>query len=560
VKVDKRASSPSDKKVTLAQRGLLIAILVAAVLVAATPAMAFNGFRADYTTAATCGAASCHPDKYTEWMTTAHSSIEGNLVPIHDGPRCAGCHTGNYDPRKAVPVPGSSPAAYPADVAADNGAFSEGMVGCSTCHYGDGILPTSTQHAAPASALANADICGQCHANQGSSKPPHDKYPLASPVPGGTINPQYPIGYKMLGEAGGGGWVDALPLTDVLNIPTPDVPINQNYYQISGETTTTLIWAAGTHTCCSVTGSGLQYEEWAPEGHASALEGLKAVTGPNPPADCLECHSQDYRMAPDDAKPTGAEAKYGITCTSCHDPHDAGAQSSVWSTDRSPQLTTTREKLCVECHNAELGAGAATAGSTVHHPIKEMMNGTGAIDVRRGSPSVHRGKCVQCHMPPTGWDRHGLVPATGANHTFTIIAPDVAAEALTTRPFPTTGTKLPMPYSACSTCHSRPDDEAATWLQGTLDGHQKDMRAWSARTTAALAVAARRLGYKSTAAANTALNKKPMNTWTKGQKAFQKSFTNQSYVVSEGSWGIHNWDYARTVILKALEQAGSVKK
>jgi len=30
--------------------------------------------------------------------------------------------------------------------------------------------------------------------------------------------------------------------------------------------------------------------------------------------------------------------------------------------------------------------------------------------------------------------------------------------------------------------------------------------------------------------------------------------------VSEGSWGIHNWDYARTVILKALEQARSVKK
>jgi hypothetical protein len=30
--------------------------------------------------------------------------------------------------------------------------------------------------------------------------------------------------------------------------------------------------------------------------------------------------------------------------------------------------------------------------------------------------------------------------------------------------------------------------------------------------------------------------------------------------VSEGSWGIHNWEYARTVILKALEQAKSVKK
>ena len=549
------------------KRVLVVALVVAALLVVAAPALAFNGFRADYTTAAQC--AGCHPDKHAEWMTTPHSSIEGNHVPIHDGPRCAGCHTGNYEPHKAVPVSGAGtmadPYLYPTDVAADNGAFSEGMVGCSTCHYGDGVATTATQHAAPASALANADVCGQCHANSGSSKPPNNAYPLASPAPSGTTNPAYPIGYKMLGEAGAGGWDDALPLTDILNIPTPDVPVNQNYYEMSvaagsAETTVTLPWAAATHTCCTVTGSGLQYEEWTLEGHADALEGLKAVVGPNPPASCLKCHSQDYRMAPDDAKPTGAEAKYGITCTSCHDPHDKGEQSSVWSPDRDPQLTTTRERLCVECHNAELGAGAAKAGSTVHHPMKEMMNGSGAIDVRRGAASVHKGKCVQCHMPPTGWDRHGLVPATGANHTFTIIEPAVAAEALTTKPFVTTGTKLPMPFSACTTCHSRPDDEAASWLQPKMDARQKAMRAWNDKVTVELTRAARRLGFESIAKANSAINKKPMVRWTRGQKAFQKSFTNQTYIVSEGSWGIHNWDYARSVILKALEQAKSVRK
>ena len=86
------------------------------------------------------------------------------------------------------------------------------------------------------------------------------------------------------------------------------------------------------------------------------------------------------------------------------------------------------------------------------------------------------------------------------------------------------------------------------------------MHAWNDQVTAALTKAAKRLGFKSTAAANTAINKIKPSKWTKGQMAFQKSFTNQSYIVSEGSWGIHNWDYARTVILKALEQARSVKK
>jgi len=543
VKAEKH-SSPIDKEVTMAKRVLLVAIIVAAILVVTAPAMAFNGYRADYTTAAECQV--CHADKHAAWMTTAHSSAEGNSEPISDGASCGGCHSGNYDPQKAVP---GADGLYPIDVPADGGAFSEGMVGCSTCHYGGG-----TQHAAPASTLANADVCGQCHARYGNSKPPNDAYPLASPTPGGTINPQYTIGYMMLGEASGGSWVDALPITDLLNIPTPDVPVSQYYYQLTdGAETLTLPWAARTHD-----GGALQYEEWALEGHANALEALKAVVGPNPPASCLKCHSQDYRMAPNDAKPTGAEAKYGITCTSCHDPHDEGPQSAVWNDERNPQLTTTRQELCVECHNAELDGKVAKAGSTVHHPMKEMMNGTGAIDVPQGSPSVHKGKCVQCHMPPTGWDRSGAFPATAGNHVFAIIEPDVAATALSSGSIG--GTQHTMPYSACTTCHSRPNDEAATWLQETLDNRQEAMGAWNAQVSTALKKAAKRLGYKSTAAANTAINKIKSSKWTKGQRAFQKSFTNQSYIVSEGSWGIHNWDYARTVILKALEQARSVRK
>ena len=52
MKADKHSSSPTYKEVTMAKRVLLVAIVVAAVLVVAAPALAFNGYRADYTTAA----------------------------------------------------------------------------------------------------------------------------------------------------------------------------------------------------------------------------------------------------------------------------------------------------------------------------------------------------------------------------------------------------------------------------------------------------------------------------------------------------------------------------
>jgi len=261
-------------------------------------------------------------------------------------------------------------------------------------------------------------------------------------------------------------------------------------------------------------------------------------------------------MAPDNAKPTAAQAKYGITCVSCHSPHENGTQASVWNKQKNPQLVAVRQNLCVECHTAELGpAGIAAPGTQVHHPMKEMMNGTGAIDVPQGSPSVHKGKCVQCHMVPTGYEYNGAA-GTAGNHTFKIITPEAAASQTTKT---ATGVQA-MPYSACTTCHSRPNDQQATWLQSTLDDRQAAMKSWDAQVTSALTLAAKRLGFKTTAAANAAINTKPMKKWSKGQMAFQKGYTNQSYVQSEGSWGIHNWEYARSIILTALSEARSVRK
>jgi hypothetical protein len=584
VKADKHSSSPTYKEVTMAKRVLLVAIIVAAILVVAAPALAFNGYREDFTPTAIC--AGCHdvggigPVVYNQWAETKHAvaNADGQSKRLPYGSSCAGCHTSNYDPSKVIPVATATDAAgavtweaangLPADVTTGDAAASEGDVGCSSCH--------SSQTAAHGSKgtpnLASAQICGQCHSRYSYTV---DTYtvapvpyvtvasgsPVPNPKPTTLLQPQYAIGLLTMGDAAN-GWTPQ-PLSEKLNVPSPGWSPTPNpkatsaaglalYWKIDGVDTP---WISTGHD-----GSAAQYTDWSggADLHAHALEQLKAVMGPNPPADCLRCHSTDYAIAPDSAKPTGAEAKYGITCVGCHTPHEKGTAKGIWNSDFTPQLRTDGQTtLCVTCHTAELGAnGVAKAGSTVHHAMKEMMDGTGAIDVPQGSPSVHKGKCVQCHMPPTTISRGEK--QLGANHTFKIIEPDVANSVTAVTSSGVTFSS--MPFSACTTCHSRPNDDAATWLQSNLDNRQAAMHSWNDQVTTALTKAAKRLGFKSTAAANTAINKIKPSKWSRGQRAFQKSFTNQSYIVSEGSWGIHNWDYARTVILKALEQAKSVRR
>ncbi len=338
---------------------------------------------------------------------------------------------------------------------------------------------------------------------------------------------------------------------------------------------------------------------------------------------CLECHSADFRILKEAGKnPSSADVKYGVTCVGCHAPHDAGTIKGVWDEDFDAQLNNdaslggNASNVCTECHNGELPEGTtASPGAEIHHPMKEMMDGYGAIDVS-AFPSVHKGKCVQCHMPPTSLSRGSV--QLGGNHTFNIITPADANEAspvpyatatavATATPVPSgtpvitttlTVTQDGMPFSACSTCHNNvssvvenpepvsttmatPDPTASPlkvtvtvtqnangnkvgnltggdkglWLQDTIDQRQSWTKGKVAAIWAALDVAAKNLGYANTDAAHTALVAIPSNQWTTAQRAFLSSFTNNEFVESEGSFGLHNWDYSREIVNVAMSQA-----
>lgn len=602
MQTDDRLSQPTHKEVPVVRRVLIVAAVVTAVLVLAAPALAFDGFRSTYTSAtATC--IMCHSAGtspiavYNGWASTKHADsgldaggvpVTANAEPIANGPRCAGCHSGNYDPSKASPIPTVLPSAtatsfvYAHENTAGDDAFTEPYIGCSSCHYGAGVIngtdPADTAHMVPYANMASAEICGQCHSRFSKTV---KSYPIIATTPGAptTIQPEYTVGdFNPLGAATSSPipWT-ADPLSAFLQVPTTAAPVNQVYYKDAQGNA--LPFVAKAHA-----GGATQYEDWAqPQDlHSVALKTLTDLGTGSFLNSCLKCHSTDYRIIDEWNKqrglkagdpgyrtlPTITTAKYGITCQACHTTHDKGASPSagVWNQDFDTQLKAPAKQLCVGCHTAELDAnptpGVATPGEAVHHPMKEMMDGTGAIDVPQGSPSVHKGKCVQCHMPPTGYGQG--VAGTAANHVFQIIQPQEAEQATATVSVGGVTGPNPMPYSACSKCHARPGDDRAVWIQDTLTDRQSAMHNWDDQVTAALGAAATKLGFAGATAAdkranaNAALNAIGQGKWNASQLLFQKAFTNQQYIESEGSWGIHNWDYARTVILKALDEAQAV--
>ncbi len=393
----------------------------------AAPALAFNGARADYTPSDTCKG--CHqnmasiPAVYDMWAETKHAeaNADDQSTRLPYGSVCGGCHTGNYAPGKVVPTPTATSStgavtwvagnvtpdtAHQAD---GNSAASELAVGCSSCHQSQ-----TAAHAvgsANPSNLANPDICGQCHTRYSYTVATYSVAPVpyvsATPPARRCRTRTRPRSSSRRWPSASRRWVtrpaagSRLRSTTNLNIPTPGWSPTpdpkattagfgrlQTYWTAS--TARVLPWAQVSHD-----GNAQQYSEWygPADKHRFALENLKKVMGPNPPASCLECHSADYIIAEEDAKPTGAEAKYGISCVGCHTPHERGTAKGAWSDEFTPQLRYDNAKtLCTSCHNAELDGKIAKAGQ--HRPSSDEGDDGGRRRHRRhaGLPERPQGQ------------------------------------------------------------------------------------------------------------------------------------------------------------------------
>ena len=125
--------------------------------------------------------------------------------------------------------------------------------------------------------------------------------------------------------------------------------------------------------------------------HSKSLINLKTKKNPHggkKDESCLECHSEDYRSAKEGEKPTISQAKLGITCVTCHEPHGI---------ERNIRSKKSLDAKCGECHIFDMKR------EEKHYPC----------------PSS-KASCVGCHMP--------LIAKTGGtytirSHAFKIIPP-----------------------------------------------------------------------------------------------------------------------------------------
>ena len=493
--------------------------------------------------------------------------------------------------------------------------------------------------------MADAQICGACHSRYSYTTSTYTVEPVpylqvvaGSPVPNPNpttlIQPQMAIGYPMLGSPSPSpAWSPVL--TNYLNLsypgwtPTPTATRAgfaslQTFWKVDGHDSE---WEQSGHD-----GGAQQYAEWFTEGldfgHSVALKTLQNV-GESDNPECLKCHSADYRIMKEAGKLQTAEqqnnftAKFGVTCVGCHTPHDAGSTKGRWDDAFDTQLVgdpANPSDACAACHNGGLPEGETVSpGAEFHSTAKEIIDGYGAIDVPQpAAPQAHKGKCIECHMPPTTISR-GVVQL-GGNHTYNFISPRDAVDAspvpYVTSPAVAIATATPvpggtpvvtssavatwdgMPYSACSTCHSNNNGVKATpipvgtrtitpspssspirvtvitdqlangtsvgnmtggdkaiWLQDTIDQRQEWTKDRIAQIHTELDKAAVALGYQDRAAAQAALIAVPQNQWTTAQRAFLSGFTNVEFVETEGSYGLHNWSYSSAIANTALMQA-----
>ncbi len=255
----------------------------------------------------------------------------------------------------------------------------------------------------------------------------------------------------------------------------------------------------------------MQYNEWLQSGHANALTDMK--NSPYADNSCLECHSGDFQLNQQligettsgdrDGNPpapiTLATAQDGVTCTSCHTMHG--------DTGQIDQLSQEPYALCVSCH-------ADDRLQEVHNPVKAMFEGEQVVDQVAGVPSKHfteGAKCTDCHMPLTV--EVGSTWYSGS-HTMMPVFPGQA-----------TGTQP----DSCTGCHK---DLGRDYMQRFVEQTQSGIR--------------QRLDDAQAAAAANA----DTPQWVLDALAF---------VAKDGSFGVHNYSYASTLLDSAALELGVVQ-
>jgi predicted CXXCH cytochrome family protein len=247
-------------------------------------------------------------------------------------------------------------------------------------------------------------------------------------------------------------------------------------------------------------------------GHYTVFEEFSS-TVPYYRDSCMECHSATVRIMEEKGETpptladfrTGAyqDDRIGITCVVCHDPHERSHEA---------QLREDTQETCTQCHTAELATETFTAGKAVHHPMKEMWEGIGAIGVDP-MPAAKKAECVDCHM-------------TNGNHYFEVGTPIIT--------LPVHG--KPTDFNSCASCHNDMTAEKIEAVFAAFEEELADLNALLAQVDEHIG---REQGFGRDMSAAKALR--------------DKAYTNISFAEADGSKGIHNPAYVEAMLQAARE-------
>ncbi len=405
-----------------------------------------------------------------EWDTVAQTWRAYALADTWPDPaydwvqNCAGCHTTGLD--------------------VERGRWDDDGVWCEACHgpgsehaelaSDAGRRPSEEELTEIHAAIVltpDAQVCGQCH-SRGTEPDGAHPYPV-----------NYRPGMDLLHE-------------DIFNLAAADDPASW--------------WETG-----QARRNNMQFNEWMRSAHSDALETMKGSS--NAQDGCVTCHSGDnalrqrilalYEDGGDREDETPPEAitletaKFGVTCTTCHSPHEAY--------DVDFFLVDTAYAICTDCHrNTDLTPG-------LHHPVQEMFEGQTVVEGVEGIPSVHFSeeegpRCVTCHMTRVPIDNAQL-----ANHTWRPIIPGEAED---------------MPPDSCSTCHT---DLSAGDLQSLVQDTQASVRS-------RLSIAWARVGSITEPEAG-----------TDAKQLYDRTVAALTFVQNDGSQGVHNYAYTDALLQAA---------
>lgn len=327
-----------------------------------------------------------------KWLITTQQWVPYKVDSWKETPlsnNCNGCHTTGFNP--------------------ETFEFAEFGIGCEACH-GPGQTHVNKRR------MTADDSCNFCHADEVHSQ---------NDIVVSTKS-------AVCGQCHSRGKQSADHMQTTFNFPlgyTPGEEINSDYKQVQQQDDAQQKhwWGLGLSK-----NRHQEFADFSESKHSKALTLMKSHHTPERGEltdECLQCHSQDYRSAPADQKPTLHTATQGLTCVTCHNPHGM---------DRDLPSARIDAERCGLCHADSISFTAAQNGRP-HYP---------------GPPSSK--SCADCHMPY-------IVKSGGAypirSHAFKIVPP---VASLT----------YDMPNSCQNGgCH---DDKSIEWAIEAFNTHYPD--------------------------------------------------------------------------------------